>query len=61
MNWMKRPLPNIACDVQYFSLPPQMSNTAPVEKLYSSDANHATSAATSSALPTRFMGILATM
>src|SRR3954454_993405 len=34
-----------------------MSYTAPVEKLHSSEVNHAMSAATSSARPTRPMGI----
>ncbi len=46
---------------QYVALPPEISNTAPVEKEHSSDASHATSAAISSTLPKRFIGILDSM
>ncbi len=58
---MKTRLPHIACDVQEIALPPLMSNTALIEKLHSSDASHAASTATSSTLPTRFIGIFATL
>ena len=46
---------------QYVARPPERSWTAPVVNEHSSDASQATSAATSSGVPTRPMGILATM
>src|SRR5208337_1645693 len=50
---------SIACLLsdQYVARPPEMSNTAPVEKLHSSLASHRTSEATSSISPKRPMGI----
>lgn len=42
---------------QYVARPPETSNTAPVEKEHSSEASQATNAATSSARPTRPIGI----
>ena len=46
---------------QYVARPPERSNTAPVEKLHSSEARNATSVATSSGWPIRFIGIRSTM
>ena len=46
---------------QYVARPPEMSNTAPALKLHSSPHNQAARAATFSALPIRFIGILDTM
>src|SRR5439155_11164729 len=45
---------------QYVARPPERSYTAPVENEHSSEDSHATSAATSSGLPTRPIGIFAT-
>ena len=46
---------------QYTALPPEMSYVAPVEKEHSSLASQHTSAATSSTLPRRPIGIRSTM
>lgn len=46
---------------QYTALPPEISNTAPVENEQSSDASHATSAAISSTSTKRFIGIFDSM
>ena len=46
---------------QYVALPPDASNTAPVAKLHSSEHSQAISAATSSTLPTRPIGMRETM
>ena len=46
---------------QYTALPPEISNTAPVENEHSSEASHATSAAISSTSTKRFIGIFASM
>jgi hypothetical protein len=44
-------------DLQYVARPPEISNTAPVEKLHSSLASHRINEATSSMSPKRPMGI----
>ncbi len=46
---------------QYVARPPDKSNTAPVEKLQSSDASQATIAATSATFTRRPIGILPSM
>ena len=46
---------------QYVARPPLMSYTAPVEKLTLSELSQAISSATSSGLPTRFIGISSVM
>jgi hypothetical protein len=46
---------------QYVARPPDKSNTAPVLNEHSSEQSQATSAATSSFRPNRFMGIFESM
>src|SRR5450756_235409 len=47
--------------LQYVARPPEMSNTAPVENAQSSDASHATIAASSSTRTKRPFGIFDSM
>ncbi len=47
--------------LQYTARPPEISNTAPVENEQSSDASQATSAAISSTVTKRFIGIFDSM
>ena len=53
--------PVLILTVQYTALPPEISNTAPVENEHSSEASHATSAAISSTSTKRFIGIFDSM
>src|SRR6185312_5093586 len=50
-----------ACPPQYVARPPEISNTAPVEKEQSSLASHEMRAAISSGATKRFMGIFPSM
>src|SRR5207248_1576882 len=62
MNYLKNHrniYPTCVFLYQYVALPPEMSNTKPVQKLHSFETIHALMAATSSTVPRRFIGIFA--